>query len=188
MTAIVERAQCIPSLLGGDAEEWLSSESVVIAWGYVHPPRTLSQWSVEQFPVPSRAMEEAQRQAKCLSLWTGWSSRTLAKVLDTTHTTVLGLQRGRPLQSHRSGELNERLVEAYQLIERIHQLAEADPQRTVRALSAPEATGVCAIEHLRARRPARAYLAALDALRPRQSGMLTGSRPARGDATTPLTE
>lgn len=183
------RAQCLPALLGTDADEWLSNQQVVVdCWISSHPPASSGEWRVLPFRPSGRAVLDIQRLARQLSAWTGWSSRALADVLDTTHTTVQALQRGRPLQGSRSGMLGDRLGETHQVVERLDRLTHGDARATARALTRPDADGMSAVDHLRARRPSAAYLAAIDALRPRVPGMLTGTRPARGDATAPLTE
>jgi hypothetical protein len=127
-----------------------------------------------------------------LRQWTGWSTRQTADALGTTHTTVLGVERGRPLLRSRSGDLRQRIVDTHDIVSRLFVLAGRDPRRTADALGAAAPSQRRAIDHLREGAPNAAYLVALDVLQPRaarQGGLLVGSRPARpGTATTPLTD
>lgn len=69
-------------------------------------------------------------------------------------------------------------------------MAEGDTPRTMRLLVAPSVSGEIAEELLSQRQPARAYLAALDVLRPGRVGpMMQSVWPARvGEATVDLAE
>ncbi len=115
-----------------------------------------------------------------------WSSRQLARVLGTSHTTVLNAEAGRPLLALRSGDLRRRVGEVHDVVERVHLLAERDAGATSRLLATAPSRGQSAVDALRAGRPETSYLAAIDALTPRPTGMLTGSRPRRSGATVAL--
>jgi hypothetical protein len=121
-----------------------------------------------------------------LAAWTGWSKRQLANILDTSHTTVRNAAAGRPLRVSRSGDLRRRVVSTHDLVSRIFVLANRDSEETARILQTPSAITPAAADALRAGNYERAYLTALDVLRPRQTGLLVGSRPRRSGATTPL--
>lgn len=136
-------------------------------------------------PIP-RPAPEMQRIARHLMEWTGWSAHRLAEVLGTSHTTVLGIKGGRPLVDGRSGDLRRRLTDAHDVIERVYLLANRDPDTVARLLDTASAGRKTAIEEMQAGEPARAYLAAIDVLRPRAPGLLVGNRPRQGGATAPL--
>ena len=121
-------------------------------------------------------------------MWTGWSHRGLANVLEISHPTVSALEQG--TSPARVGDLFDRLVEAHEVVRRVHLIADRDPSRTSRLLSTPSASGSSANSFLAQRRPADAYLAALDAQRPRRvERMMQSIWPARaGDATADLAE
>lgn len=133
-----------------------------------------------------RRAPDVQRMISEVRAWTGWSSRQLASVLGTSHTTVLNAEAGRPLLALRSGDLRRRVSEVHDVVERVHLLAERDADTTSRLLANARRRGQSAVDALRAGRPEKAYLAAIDALRPRPAGILTGSRPRRSGATTAL--
>ena len=121
-------------------------------------------------------------------MWTGWSHRGLANVLEISHPTVSALEQG--TSPARVGDLFDRLVEAHEVVRRVHLIAARDPSRTRHLLRTPSASGVSAETLLARRQPAEAYLAALDAQRPRRVGpMMQSIWPARaGDATVDLAE
>lgn len=142
-------------------------------------------WLVLPTTVVRRA-PDVQRMISDVRAWTGWSSRQLARVLGTSHTTVLNAEAGRPLLALRSGDLRRRINEVHDVVERVYLLAERDASTTSRLLATAPRRGQSAVDALRAGRPERAYIAAIDALRPRPTGMLTGSRPRRSGATAAL--
>jgi transcriptional regulator with XRE-family HTH domain len=133
-----------------------------------------------------RRSPDAARFVASMRRWTGWSSRHIADILGTSHTTILRIEEGRPLMTARSGDLMERLRAAFELTERVRILTEERPEDTARAMETALPGRLSAIDHLRNREPAKAYLAVLDVLRPRERGMLIGSRPRKEGATAPL--
>ncbi len=138
--------------------------------------------------IVSRPAPRAQQFTHELLVWTGWSHRRLAKVLEISHPTVSALEQGTsPAQV---GDLFDRLIEAHEVVRRVYLIADRDPSRTSRLLSTPPESGNNASDLLAQRRPAEAYLAALDAQRPRRVGpMMQSIWPARaGDATVDLAE
>ena len=136
--------------------------------------------------IPARRCPDVQRTISDIRAWTNWSSRQFAAVLGTSHTTVLNAEAGRPLSALRSGDLRRRIGEVHDVVERVHLLAERDAGATSQLLATAPCEGQSAVDALRAGRPETAYLAAIDALRPRPIGMLTGSRPRRPGATVAL--
>jgi hypothetical protein len=122
-----------------------------------------------------------------LRSWTRWSARQLAEVLSTSHTTVLALENGRPLAAGHSGDLRRTIVDAHAVVSRIFILAGRDPRRTAHLIDAAPGDGLSAGALLARGEPAKAYVAALDVLRPPTEGLLVGSRPAEaGTATAAL--
>ena len=130
----------------------------------------------------------AQRLAQELLLWTGWSHRGLAIVLGISHPTVSALEQG--TSSARVGDLFDRLVEVHEVVRRVYLIADSDASRTSHLLSATSEAGYSARDLLAQRRPAEAYLAALDAQLPRRVGPMMQSiwLAGTGDATVDLAE
>ena len=186
MTQMAERVHVLSPQYSEDSDQWLSGpRGLMDAFATVGPSR---MWTVALYPAPAQHGPDARQMIQQLAAWTGWSNRTLAEVLDTSHTTVGALLQGRPLQPSRSGPLADRLAEAHQVVERAHHLTDHVAARTASVATVPDETGTAAVDYLHGRNPAAAYLAIVDALRPRPRGLLTGFRPARGDATAALTE
>jgi transcriptional regulator with XRE-family HTH domain len=119
---------------------------------------------------------------------TDWSARQIARVLGTSHTTINRIEAGGRLMSGHSGDLRRRLGSAHDVVSRVHVLAGGDADATARALETAGPSGDSAVALMQADAPARAYLAALDVLNPRQDGLLVGTRPRSGDAPAPLHE
>src|ERR1039458_8949773 len=78
-------------------------------------------------PAPRRA-PEVQRMVAELKAWTTWSSRQLAAVLRTSHTTVRGIENGRPLVAGHSGDLRRRVVAVHGVVGRVARLAGNSPE------------------------------------------------------------
>lgn len=135
-----------------------------------------------------RPAPDIQRMTAELRGWTVWSSRRLADVLGTSHTTVLRIESGRPLISGHSGDLRRRLSEAHDVVGRVFLLTGRDPGATGQALDIAPPDGISAVAALREMQPAKAYLSAIDVLRPRTTGLLVGTRPRREGATGALHE
>jgi hypothetical protein len=160
-------------------------------------PRTLNTdrpiWTVGEWVLvlPATVVHHApdvQRMITEIRAWTGWSKRQLATVLGTSHTTVVNAEGGRPLLEARSGDLRRRVASAHDLVRRVFLLAGRDAQTTAHVLGTSPADGVSAVDALRSGNYERAYIAAIDALRPRPTGMLVGGRPRRSGATAALHE
>ena len=148
---------------------------------------TIGDWPIGIPPVVSQVALRLERVIKEMRERTGWSARRLAEVVGSTHTTILNAESGRPLVSGHSGDLHRRLGETHDLIERIYVLVDRDAGRTATVLATAPAGGRSAVEELKATGdPGRAYLAALDAIRPRRTGLLVGDRPRRDGPTTAL--
>jgi hypothetical protein len=150
-------------------------------------------WSVGDWvivlPVPElHRAPSMQRAVRELRQWTGWSARRVAEVLGTSHTTIRALEGGRSLVEGHSGNLRRRLTDAHDVAERVLVLADRDPERAGMVLGSAPPGRRSAAEELRAGDPGRAYLAAIDVLRPPRQGLVVGGRPRRSGATTALHE
>ena len=147
---------------------------------------TLGEWEIS-IPKPDvHRAPDVQRMISDVRGWTGWSSRKLAGILGTSHTTVLNVESGRPLMEARTGDLRRRVGEVHGVVERVFALADRDPGQTARVLETAAGGRAAAVEALHERNPDRAYLSALDVLRPRPAGMLVGDRPRREGGTAAL--
>jgi hypothetical protein len=151
---------------------------------------TIGYWPVLVPAVAPAAVPRLQRVIREIRERTGWSARRLAEIVGSSHTTIINAENGRPVVSGHSGDLRRRLVETHDLIERVYLLVERDPQKTATILATAPGTGQhSAIEELgETGDPGRAYLAALDAIRPHRTGLLVGGRPRRDGPTTALHE
>jgi transcriptional regulator with XRE-family HTH domain len=149
---------------------------------------TIGYWPIRVPAVVSPAIPRLQRLIREMRERTGWSARRLGEIVGSSHTTILNAENGRPLMSGHSGDLRQRIVEAHDLIERVYVLVERDPERTAAILAtAPDTGRRSAADELRETGdPGRAYLAALDVIRPRRTGLLVGDRPRREGPTTAL--
>jgi len=106
---------------------------------------------------------------------TGWSERTLAQALGTTHPTVAKLLNG----ERTSLRVRRHLRDAYEVIRRISILNSGDPAATDRVLRTEPSSGRrSSIELLKDGEFGSAYLAAVDVMRPRREGLMRGTRLA----------
>jgi hypothetical protein len=152
-----------------------------------------SLWLVGDWPlrVPAltpRPVPESSRLIASLCAYTGWSLTRLARELGTSHTTVSRALRGRPLTEAHSGDLLYRMRQTHEVVGRVYYLTGQSAESTAHALETSRSQSPSALEELRAGHAARAYLAAIDALNPREPGLLVGSRPRRDGAVASLHE
>ena len=150
-------------------------------------------WLVGDWPlrIPSpspRPVPESSRLVARLRSRTGWSGRRLAEALGTSHTTIRRIEGGRPLMAAHSGDLWRRLHEVCDVVERVYRLTAENAEATARTLEAVPPGLRSPLEELQAGESAKAYLNAIEVLRPRRPGLLTGDRPRRNGATAPLHE
>lgn len=150
---------------------------------------TIGDWPIAVPPPVSHAIPRLQRVVREIRDRTGWSARRLAEVVGSSHTTILNAENGRPLVSGHSGDLRQRLLDVYEVVERVYLLASRDRRQTEAILSTAPANRRSAVDELTATGDAgRAYIAALDVLRPRRAGLIVGDRPRRDGRTTALHE
>jgi hypothetical protein len=109
---------------------------------------------------------------------TGWSNRTIAGLIGTTHPTIQAIKKGRELE--RRPELAEALFKAAEVVEKLSRLAEGDQARLNSVLKNPGADGQTPLRLLSEGAYATAYLKAMDLLgRPRRAGGLLKARWTR---------
>lgn len=149
---------------------------------------TVGDWPIEIPPAVSRGAPETQRMVADLKAWTGWSSRQLAGVLDTSHPTIGRVESGRELVAGHSGELRQRLRTTHDVVARIAIIASQDPKAIRDALEFETRPGASAKHALQSGEPSVALLRALDRLRPRSPGLISGTGSRRGGATAALHE
>ncbi len=152
----------------------------------------LAKWWVHLPPVRPQPAPDVQMMVHALRRWTGWSTRLLAAVLGTSHTTVSKIEDGRAIWESRSGDLRRRISDAYDVVGRVATLVGSDPGGIAAAMTGGGRDGRSATDFLREGQPNRAYLAVLDGFGEparSRSGLLVGDRPSRpGQATVPLTD
>jgi hypothetical protein len=146
----------------------------------------VGEWDLVFPDTPVRREPDVQHMISEIRGWTGWSKRQLAAVLGTSHTTVVNAEAGRPLVAARSGDLRRRVASTHDLVRRVFLLAGREPEATARILASPQGDNGAPLDSLQAGDYERAYVAAVDVLRPRQTGMLVSGRPRRPGATTAL--
>lgn len=146
----------------------------------------VGEWGLKFPPMVPQPASETQQQAIQIRKWTGWSIRFLADVVGTSHTTIRGIENGRPVADSRSGNLRTRITNVHDVVQRVHLLAGRDPWKVARALSTEPMSGASAVEEMKHCQFGAAYVAAIDALRPRPTAPLVGGRPRQGDATFAL--
>lgn len=132
----------------------------------------------------SRGMPEDRRMTIEIKRATGWSDRTIALALGTSHPTVAKLLNG----DRTSLRVRRHLRDAYEVVRRVSILNASDPAATDRVLQTEPGSGRSTpLEMLRNGEFSSAYLVALDAMRPRREGLMRGTRPASiGRATAAL--
>ncbi len=143
---------------------------------------------------PQRLVRRAprvQRQVTSIMEWTGWSARTLAELLGTTHPTISGVATGRSMSFTRAPELPLRIGELHELLERLVVVAEHDRVELNRILRmTPSENEPTALDYVVAGDVTGAWLAAIDVINPRRAdAMMRGHFPAQpGTATTAIDE
>src|SRR5207253_10533709 len=90
----------------------------------------LGDWAIRLPKSIALPAPDAQRMMRELEDWTDWSSHKLARLLNTTHTTIGAVKSGRPLVAGHSGDLRRRLAESHAVVSRIFLLCDRDPTRT----------------------------------------------------------
>lgn len=86
-------------------------------------------------PIRVAASPEESRMAAEVILWTGWSNRTLAQVIGTSHPTIRAIREGRAIVGRRNHQYPQRLKSVHDLVSRAFVLTHRDPRRTNALLS-----------------------------------------------------
>lgn len=149
---------------------------------------TVGDWPIEIPTAVPRRAPETQRMIADLRAWTRWSSRQLAGLLDTSHTTIGRIESGSELVAGHSGDLRQRLLTTHDVVARIATIANQDPKAIRDALEFETQPGASARHALQSGEPSVALLRALDRLRPRPTGLISGTGSRRGGATAALHE
>lgn len=150
-------------------------------------PIQLFDWWIRKPQVQPRPAPQAQTFTRAILEFTGLSHRKLADILKTSHPTIAALEQGK--SEAKIADLFDRLSEVYEVTRRLFLIADRDTARVERLMTTPSGTGATAIDLLSERRPAEAYLAALEVDYPhRDRQMMQSHWPARaGEATVDLT-
>ena len=148
-------------------------------------------WVIGDWPikVPEQEPIEALTSAIMVRLihdWTGWSIRHLAELLNTSHTTVGEIERGRPIYPQRSGDLEQRVEMLHKIVERLYLATDRNSELLRKICRTKASNGQSFNELIKSDRPEMAYVAALQILTPRSKGLLINERPKTGDATAAL--
>ncbi len=149
------------------------------------PEFLLPSWVGQPEAPKASALMGRLRQIKS---WTGWSSRTLAEAVGTTHVTVEAILRG-DSQLARLPQVAQRAAALYELAIRLYKVVGEDPGELVRAMTQPPTPSrPSALMLVGTGHAADAYLTALDVISPpRTDGMMQGRYPAQpGEATVAL--
>lgn len=147
---------------------------------------TVGEWEIELPPMSPRLAPDTQRAVADLKTWTSWSSRQLAGLLRTSHTTIGRLEAGGELVSGHSGDLRQRLLTTHDVVGRVAAVANYDPAVIKDALEYEHQPGASAMYALQNGEPSSALLRALDRLRPRPAGLIRGTGSRRSGATAAL--
>lgn len=159
---------------------------------YRSPVSPIEVWmpSIEPIP-PGRPAPRIQRHIIELQRLTGWSERSLASIVGTSHPTIRAALAGGQGALTRSADVKERIDSLHAIAVRLAPLADRRQDAIVEALTShPSGSAASAIDLVRSGKTAAAYLVAMEVLRPRRtSGMMRGSSPARpGQASVALTD
>lgn len=143
----------------------------------------IGDWKIRVPNLVISPIPPARRFVSDIRIRTGWSTRELARIVGTSHTTIGRIERGGRIVAGHSGELGTRLQQAHDVISRTYVIAGSDPVRTSQFLETRGPSGRSAVEYMREGEPSLAYLAIIDVATPRPEGLLVGNRP-RGDGAT----
>jgi hypothetical protein len=156
------------------------------------PSPPIEVWMPSIEPIsPGRPAPRVQRHIIELQRLTGWSERTLASIVGTSHPTIRAALAGSQGALTRSADVKERIDSLHAIVTRLAPLADQRQDAIVEALTShPSGSTASAIDLVGSGKMAAAYLAAMEVLRPRRtSGMMQGSSPARpGQASVSLTD
>lgn len=160
--------------------EPIGTAAIPVSRGYydeVAAPDLFAGWLIIPMYEP-RTGPDLTRIVKRLIDRTGWSNRSLAGIVGTTHPTIQAIKRGR--EPERRPGLAEALFRTAEVVERISRLTRGDQAKLKEVLSTRGQDGQTPLQLLAAEQYARAYLKALDLLnQPRPTVSLLDAIQAR---------
>ena len=136
--------------------------------------------------IVERSPDEATMAADVQS-WTGWSNRTLADVIGTTHPTIRALLDGRVIVIARNPDYRRRLKVAHAFVQRVFIIAGRDTRRTQSILS-DSTLGDAPIQYLKRDDPAEGFSRVLELVSAGPSELIQSWRPlsSRGRTIAPF--
>ena len=155
--------------------------TVAVPVGEVYYTETVPDLFASWLLMPSyepQPVSELTRIVKRLVERTGWSNRSLAEIVGTTHPTIQAIKRGR--EPERRRDLAEALFNTAEVVEKISRLTRGNQAMLKAILSTRGSDGETPLQLLAAGEYAKAYLRALDMLNEaRPTVRLLDSRQAR---------
>ena len=148
----------------------------------------IGNWAISIPNVSSEHVQGIDKLVSELQNWTGWSLRRIAELLGTSHTTVRAIANGRRVVIGHSGDLEQRLLAVHGVIERLFLLMERDTLSVRSILNRETVDHETVGSKLKSGEYNRAYLIAIDFIRPRRAGLIVGDRPKLEPSTVPLHE
>ena len=142
-------------------------------FGWATQVRNVFTWWISPPPLEVHPSPQLAKRIREIKRYTNWSDRQLARALSVSHPTVAALATGR---APGRPETTVRIADVHDVVERIFLVCNRDPQLTDAVLRAEENDEANPVRLLRRNEIAKAYLAALDRIHPRQPGMLTSRR------------
>jgi transcriptional regulator with XRE-family HTH domain len=142
-------------------------------FGWALDFRNVFTWWIMPPPPQVHASPQLAKRIREIKRFTNWSDRQLARALSVSHPTVAALAAGR---GPGRPETTVRIADVHDVVERIFLVCNRDPQLTDAILRADSNDEANPVRLLRRNETAKAYLAALDRIHPRQPGMLTSRR------------
>jgi hypothetical protein len=146
----------------------------------------LSAW-VMLAPYEPRPATELKLIVRRILISTGWSNRTLAAAIGTTHPTIKAIKEGH--EPERRPDLAQALAKVADIIDRLARLAGGDQAKLRTILQTPGRAGQTPLKLLADGQYAQAYLDAMDLFgRRRETGKLLNTTHARepSRSTSPL--
>jgi hypothetical protein len=145
-------------------------------------------WRLTTTDIPVETTLEAPstaRRLRDIATYTGWSNRTLAEILGTTHPTIAAVLSGR--DTSRVVNLRDRIARVHSAIERLALLSRRDIAEVRRLLETKPDGRSSAAELMKSGAFSQAYLTALDVRRPQvDEGLMGAALPARRRGTVSL--
>lgn len=159
-------------------------EHITAPYGWAAPVPNVFSWWITPPPLEVHPSPQLAKRIREIKRCTNWSDRQLARALSVTHPTVAALAAGRPPGRP---ETTVRIADVHDVVERIFLVCHRDPELTDAVLRAHPSDEMNPVRLIRRNEIAKAYLAALDRIHPREPGILKTRRSkAIGRDTTSL--